>query len=82
VNGIGPSLGFWEPRRAITRRLRAVQAGAVVTAWYDPRNPAEAVLVRAPNPIVLTISVALMCLAAVLWLASGPPRIRNARPGD
>jgi len=49
-----------------TRRARRHPMGTRVSAWYNPRNPADAVLSREPNPVL----IALGFVWFMLWLFS------------
>src|SRR5262245_33361351 len=50
-----------------TRRVRQHAIGAKVSAWYNPRNPADAVLSREPNLVLIAV---LGFTWFMLWLFS------------
>ena len=65
---------------ALSESLRYVK-GTRVQAWYNPSQPAEAVLSRAPNPVLLAILAAvgiMVWLFAMSQLAT-PPRPAGSR---
>lgn len=69
-----------ESRSASARRLAGLRPGALVTAWYDSRNPAECVLERASNPLLLAITAVMSCFAGIVWLFAGAVRVHPPEP--
>lgn len=70
-----------ESGAAVARRLATLHPGASITAWYDARDPSEAVLSRAPNLVLLAILTGLAALAGIVWLTAGagrPPQADRA----
>jgi hypothetical protein len=64
--------GVVESMRAARLRIEGLSPGKPVTAWYNPWQPADSVLDRTPNPIGLTLFVAVALLGAAM-LAVGTP---------
>jgi len=65
-------------RSAASRRARRYVRGTRVPAWYNPLNPADAVLSRAPNLVLIGV----LGFAGVMWLYSlalAPRRTPGAR---
>lgn len=69
-------------RARALREARRFIRGTRVQVWYDPSRPADAVLSRRPNPVMLGVLSVVVFMAWLFVMAALATRRRPADPGS